>query len=196
RKHIERQGYRIVENWGDQWSDLKGRHAQHVVKLPNPMYYLPSPNLPGVHQPRLSPRHTFRMAPDGSSGQRPDGEGIPNLDSVKSTVRTYYDAHNGLAARDSSPYIRQLHSIVRRQSPRILDECRRGSRRGSKPAVVLDADDTTLWTYDMEDAAMHFHFDPKVQNDDWVQPEKFPATPGMVHLVNRAHKAGCTIIGL
>src|SRR5699024_2664775 len=31
RRHIERQGYRIVENWGDQWSDLKGRHAQHVV---------------------------------------------------------------------------------------------------------------------------------------------------------------------
>lgn len=196
RKHIEKKGYRIVENWGDQWSDLKGRHADHAVKLPNPRYYLPSPNLPGVHQPRMAPRRTFQMMPDGSSGRRPDGDGIPNLDSAKSTVRTYYGAHDGQADRHNSPYIRQMRSIVHQKSPRLLQQCRRGSRFGQNPAVVLDADDTTLWGYDMEDGAMHFHFDPKIQNNDWVQPEKFPAVPGMVHLVNRAHAAGCTIIGL
>ncbi len=196
RKHIERKGYRIVENWGDQWSDLKGRHAQHAVKLPNPMYYLSSPNLPGVYQPRLSPRRSFWMAPDGSSGRRPDGDGIPNLDSVKSTVRTYYRAHGGKAGRGFSPYIHQMRSIEHRELPRLIHQCRRGNWHGRRPAVVLDADDTTLWGYDMEDGAMHFHFDPKIQNDDWVQPEKFPAVPGMVHLVNRAHAAGCTIIGL
>jgi predicted secreted acid phosphatase len=41
RKHVERQGYTIVANYGDQWSDLKGGHAEHTVKLPNPTYYLP-----------------------------------------------------------------------------------------------------------------------------------------------------------
>lgn len=196
RKHIQRQGYRIVGSWGDQWSDLQGGYAEHVVKLPNPMYYLASPNLPGVHQPRLSPRRTFQMRADGSSGSRPDGEGIPNLDSVKATVRAYYGAQDGIADKHSSPYIRQMRAFAARNEPRLSSECRRAHRAGHRPAVVLDADDTTLWTYDMEDGAMHFHFDPKAQNDDWVQPERFPAVPGMVRLVNRAHAAGCTIIGL
>ncbi|GAB3561332.1 hypothetical protein GCM10027344_15890 [Spelaeicoccus albus] len=196
REHIERHGYRIVETWGDQWSDLKGRHAGHTVKLPNPMYFLSSPNLPGVHQPWLSPRRNFQMEPDGSSGKRPDGEGIPNLDSVKSTIRQHYGAHDGIASKHSSPYIREMRSIVRRQLPRLVRDCRRGQRNGDNPAVVLDADDTTLWTYDMEDGAMHFHFDPKVQDTEWVQKERFPATPGMVHLVDRVRTAGCTIIGL
>jgi hypothetical protein len=49
---------------------------------------------------------------------------------------------------------------------------------------VLDADDTTLWTYDMEDADMHFSFDPKRRDVEWVQKQRFPATPGMVDLVN------------
>ena len=67
---------------------------------------------------------------------------------------------------------------------------------GEKPAVVFDADDTTLWTYDMEDAAMHFNFDPVLQDTQWVQPEKFPATPGMVDVVNAVDAAGCNVIGL
>ena len=41
RAHIESQGYRILANFGDQYSDLKGGHAERKVKLPNPMYYLP-----------------------------------------------------------------------------------------------------------------------------------------------------------
>ncbi|MET9414767.1 HAD family acid phosphatase [Streptomyces klenkii] len=41
RKHIESQGYRIIGNFGDQYSDLQGGYAQHTYKLPNPMYFLP-----------------------------------------------------------------------------------------------------------------------------------------------------------
>lgn len=41
RAAIEKQGYRIVLNVGDQWSDLEGGHAEHTVKLPNPFYLLP-----------------------------------------------------------------------------------------------------------------------------------------------------------
>ncbi|MFC5720164.1 HAD family acid phosphatase [Streptomyces gamaensis] len=41
RKHIESQGYRIVANFGDQYSDLSGGYAERTYKLPNPMYYLP-----------------------------------------------------------------------------------------------------------------------------------------------------------
>jgi predicted secreted acid phosphatase len=64
-----------------------------------------------------------------------------------------------------------------------------------KPALVFDADDTTLWTYDMEDGAMKFVFDPVLQGT-WVSQHLFPATPGMPAFVRSAAAAGCTIIGL
>jgi hypothetical protein len=42
RAHVEdAYDVTIVVNMGDQFSDLKGGHSQHPVKLPNPMYYLP-----------------------------------------------------------------------------------------------------------------------------------------------------------
>ena len=62
-------------------------------------------------------------------------------------------------------------------------------RHHEKPALVFDTDDTTLWTYDMEVAAMHFNFDPTLQNV-WVQNKMFPATPGMVAFVNKAAATG------
>ncbi|QYN16485.1 HAD family acid phosphatase [Amycolatopsis sp. DSM 110486] len=41
RAHIQATGAHIVLNLGDQFSDLEGGYADHPVKLPNPMYYLP-----------------------------------------------------------------------------------------------------------------------------------------------------------
>ena len=41
RADIESQGYRIVANVGDQFSDLVGGHAERGFKLPNPFYFLP-----------------------------------------------------------------------------------------------------------------------------------------------------------
>jgi predicted secreted acid phosphatase len=41
REDIEDQGYRIVANVGDQYSDLAGGHGDVVFKLPNPFYFLP-----------------------------------------------------------------------------------------------------------------------------------------------------------
>jgi len=40
RRAIERRGYRIVLNVGDQRSDLDGGHALRSFKLPNPMYVI------------------------------------------------------------------------------------------------------------------------------------------------------------
>jgi len=198
RKHIEQDlGYDIVLNVGDQWSDLQGGYADEALKLPNPTYYLPSPNLPGVDEPDLAPRTEFDMLPDGSSGLTEGGEGIPNMDSVKATIRTYYHASSsGIADKTSSPYISEVSRIARANTHRLVNQCRREVRKGDNPAVVFDADDTTLWTYDMEDNAMHFNFDPVVQDTQWVQPQRFPATPGMVNLVNAVGKAGCTVVGL
>ncbi|XP_014515146.1 acid phosphatase 1 [Vigna radiata var. radiata] len=41
RKEIEREGYRIWGNVGDQWSDLQGEClGKRTFKLPNPMYFI------------------------------------------------------------------------------------------------------------------------------------------------------------
>ncbi|KAL4625965.1 hypothetical protein ACB092_05G062100 [Castanea dentata] len=40
RNELIGQGYRIIGNVGDQWSDLLGEHAGYrTFKVPNPMYY-------------------------------------------------------------------------------------------------------------------------------------------------------------
>ena len=196
RKHIERLGYRIVLNVGDQWSDLQGGYADRALKLPNPTYFLPSPDLDGTAPgPRFSPRTHFTMAPDGSSGRTQGGEGIPNIDIVKSTIRTYYNAPKGIAATSSSPYISEMTRLTDQLKPGLTRACTQARSHGKNPAVVFDADDTTLWTYDMEDAAMHFDFDPVLQGQ-WVQDERFPATPGMPAVVAAVRAAGCTVVGL
>jgi predicted secreted acid phosphatase len=41
RAHIESEGYDIVANMGDQFSDLNGGYADRAFKMPNPNYYLP-----------------------------------------------------------------------------------------------------------------------------------------------------------
>lgn len=42
RARIVAQGYRIVLNVGDQWSDLRGNpEAEYSVKYPDPFYFLP-----------------------------------------------------------------------------------------------------------------------------------------------------------
>ena len=40
RADLEKQGYRIVVNVGDQESDLHGGHADRAFKLPNPFYFI------------------------------------------------------------------------------------------------------------------------------------------------------------
>ena len=40
RATISKEGYTIIASIGDQYSDLKGGHAEHTYKLPNPYYYL------------------------------------------------------------------------------------------------------------------------------------------------------------
>jgi predicted secreted acid phosphatase len=202
RKHIENDlHYDIALNVGDQWSDLQGGYSDNAQKLPNPTYYLPSPDLAsiqqsGVNERSLQPRSHFTMAADGSSGATQGGEGIPNIDVVKKTIATYYgDPGTGIANKTDSPYIREMRRIEWQQLPKIAAACYVAKRLHQKPAVVFDTDDTMLETYDREVGAMHFHFDP-VQNNQDVLNEVFPATPGMVAFEKAILKAGCQPIGI
>jgi predicted secreted acid phosphatase len=136
------------------------------------------------------------MEPDGSSGLTAGGEGIPNIDTVKKTIYAYYgDTGDGTADKEKSPYISELKKITKQQKATLRKRYVQAIRRHEKPALVFDTDDTTLWTYDMEVAAMHFNFDPALQ-DVFVQGQKFPATPTMVSYVNSAEAMGFTVFGL
>ena len=148
------------------------------------------------HSRQLAPRTQFTMAPDGSSGATQGGEGIPNIDSVKKTIYTYYgDPGTGIANKESSPYINELNSIVSKATAELKPEYDAAIAKGERPAIVFDADDTTLWTYDMEVGDMHFNYNPAEQ-DVWVQGQKFPAVPGMVAFANAAAAMGYTVFGL
>lgn len=41
RARIEKEGFRIILNVGDQYSDLLGGHSKNTLKVPNPMYFIP-----------------------------------------------------------------------------------------------------------------------------------------------------------
>jgi len=41
RGHIESEGFDILADVGDQFSDLKGGFTDRTVKMPNPMYFIP-----------------------------------------------------------------------------------------------------------------------------------------------------------
>ena len=40
RGEIEKQGYKIIANVGDQWSDLNGGFSEQNFKVPNPFYFI------------------------------------------------------------------------------------------------------------------------------------------------------------
>ncbi len=42
RAKLEAEGYTIIASVGDQESDLKGGHAEHTFRVPNPFYLIPS----------------------------------------------------------------------------------------------------------------------------------------------------------
>ncbi|GAA4698085.1 HAD family acid phosphatase [Nocardioides conyzicola] len=248
RSHIESGGDNIVLNVGDQWSDLMGGFAVDTVKLPNPTYFLASPDIAGApsDDALMKPPTAYTMKPDGSSGTTvASGDAIPNLDPLRKEIRAYYNAPAGLANRSSSSYITELAGLQDSWGAKVEQACENGTaaikaakariaatesdlaqakkqlahaktkkakakarkevkrlqaklrtlKVPGKPAAVFDADDTTLWTYDMEDKAMGFNFDPALQ-DTWVQDERFAAVPGMPELVADVADAGCTVFGL
>lgn len=208
REHIQSDlGYTIVANFGDQWSDLMGGRQNKWVKLPNATYYLPSPDLPDWEakdrQAGMDPQETtFTLAPDGSSGSKPGvkADQIPNMDQVKATIRAYYNAQKGetqmVANQSQSPYITEMTSLTDDLAAQVTQSCQAAKANSCKPAIVLDADDTTLWTYDMEEW-LEFAFSQDKQIEYLkTNYHRLPATPGMVKVVKAAQQAGCTVIGL
>ncbi len=140
----------------------------------------------------LAPRTTFNMVvnpADGTVAAPTDGEAIPNIDSVKSTIRAYYNATGGIASKTSSRYITQVHSIENQ----ILASLPATAPAAS--ALVFDVDDTLLWNYDFEDKATNFNFDPAL-NTTWVTQHLFVAVPGMPELLRELKARGYALYGI
>jgi hypothetical protein len=278
RDHIETtDGVNIVMNVGDQWSDLQGGFADDYTKIPNPTYFLASPNITGhpASDVNMVPPTSYVMAPDGSSGYSvASGDDIPNADPARKLIRAYYNADStGISNKATSPYITQMNSLTGAWTGTLTSDCTKASqahnsavqaqtaakqavtdaeaqvakdtkavakakkklkkahtakakakakkklKKANKalkaseaalaaaqdkldgitvpatPAAVFDADDTTLWNYDLEDNVMKFVFDPAKQQI-WITGHLMPAVPGMVALVKAAAGAGCAIFGL
>lgn len=210
RQHlIEDLGYDIVANFGDQWSDLQGGYADTWVKLPNATYYLPSPDFPETQAADdaagMAPASSiYEVAPDGSSGAAAGVKDyqVPNMDIVKASIRAYYNASfdsslgQYVANKTDSRYISELLAVTSKAKNEVVAACQAAVAAGEKPAITLDADDTTLWTYDMEEW-LEFNFSAALQTQ-YLKTDyhALPATPGMVDLVTSAKAAGCEPIGL
>jgi len=264
RQHIETtDGVNIVMNVGDQWSDLQGGYADDFTKIPNPTYFLASPDLTAApfSDVAMVPPTSYVMQPDGSSGYSvATGDDIPNIDPVRKMIRAYYNADStGIANKVTSPYITQMNSLTntwkgqvttqcttastahdtaaqaetdakakvakdekavkkakkalakaktkaaRKRAHKKLDKAKKALKKDKAalaaitvppaPALVFDADDTTLWNYDLEDNVMKFVFDPAKQQV-WITGHLMPAVPGMVALVKAAQASGCAIFGI
>ena len=264
RQHIETtDSVDVVMNVGDQWSDLQGGHSDDWTKIPNPTYFLASPDLDNAPaaDTNMVPPTSYVMQPDGSSGYSvASGDDIPNIDPVRKMIRAYYNADStGIANKVTSPYITQMNSLTntwkgqvttqcttastahdtaaqaetdakakvakdekavkkakkalakaktkaaRKRAHKKLDKAKKALKKDKAalaaitvppaPALVFDADDTTLWNYDLEDNVMKFVFDPAKQQV-WITGHLMPAVPGMVALVKAAQAAGCAIFGI
>ena len=147
----------------------------------------------------------FNVNQDGTVTNPPtDGENIPNIDSVKSTLRAYYGATKGTdpahAFSDAAPattYLPNLtDSAYAKNTKAVADIILAAlpTTAGPDDAVVFDVDSTLLSDYANEED-MGFNYSPSL-NGVWVDNQLFPAVPGMPALVRTLASEGYAIYGI
>ena len=107
--------------------DRRGPHRRRRRRPPRP---------PAPSTTRPAPAHA-RTAPLRRRLHRHQaaGDAIPNIDSVKSTIRAYYNAKDGIADKTTSPYIGEMadhREVVLAELPDRApgrEECHRARRR-------------------------------------------------------------------
>ena len=113
---------------------------------------------------------------------------ITNIDVLRQEIANYYGdpAKSGTFAADSN-YAKEASSVAAAGSRWLA------AMAGKSPmqAIVLDVDDTTLTTWNYETFS-NWAYNPGT-NATYVLGEKFPATPGMVDMVEPAAAEGYAI---
>lgn len=128
------------------------------------------------------------------SAPRTDKE-IPNLAQVQEKIKAYYgdtvDKNGQHFASPDSNYAKQVAEIEKKAKAQIDRAVRNSKHTKTKPAIVLDLDDTTLLTYNYE-LQQGFHFTPESQ-DAYLKSTDMAAVFGMPQLVNWAQSKGVTV---
>jgi hypothetical protein len=131
----------------------------------------------------------------------PKTEGqITNIDVLRLEIKNYYGtpgASTGSAASGwtlplnlDSNYAKEAESVAASGWRWLASQAKSHAPSGMK-AIVLDVDDTTLTTYNYE---LYSNWDyVPATNATFVFGQYFPATPGMVDMVQKAHDAGYAI---
>jgi predicted secreted acid phosphatase len=117
---------------------------------------------------------------------------ITNIDVLRTQIKGYYGDPTGSGVfATNSNYAREAESVAA-AGQRWL-KAKLGKASGT-PAIVLDVDDTTLTTWNYE-IFSNWAYNPTT-NATYVNGQLFPATPGMVHMVNWAADHGYAIFFL
>ncbi|MGK5638896.1 HAD family acid phosphatase [Streptomyces sp. URMC 126] len=120
---------------------------------------------------------------------------IPNLTLVQDKIKAYYgdtvDKKGEHYASPKSSYAKQVAGIEKKAKAYLEGVVKNAPKKGAKPAIVLDLDDTTLLTYNYE-LKHGFHFTPESQ-DAYLKSTDMAAVFGMPKLVNWAQSKGVTV---
>jgi len=157
---------------------------------------------------QVGPNTTFtdiHIAQDGSvPTPSTDGNDIPNIDSVKSTLIAYYGATKGTdpahAYSDLAPATTYLPNLTDSAYAKNTEAVADGilkklpATAPANAAVVFDVDSTLLSDFGNEEDS-NFNYSPTL-NAVWVNNELMPAVAGMPHLVQTLASEGYAIYGI
>jgi hypothetical protein len=125
---------------------------------------------------------------------------IQNIDQVRTAIKAYYKdkidgttpfgTANHVPSADGA-YAREVGRLARSAAGYLGDAKATG---GTKKAVLLDVDDTSLNTYNYE-IYSNFAYNPTT-NAEFVNDAAFPAVFGMPALVQKAQAKGYTVFFL
>jgi hypothetical protein len=113
---------------------------------------------------------------------------ITNIDILRSQIKNYYGDPTGSGTFAADSNYAQEAEAVAAAGQRWL-----AARKGTSEmqAIVLDVDDTTLTTWNYE-IFSNWAYNPGT-NANYVLGQWFPATPGMVEMVNWAADNGYAV---
>lgn len=117
---------------------------------------------------------------------------ITNIDVLRQQIANYYGdpLKTGVIGARSN-YVQEVHRVEQRASQYLLHA---HHAKGRQKAVLLDVDDTALATWNYE-VASNWAYNPAT-NGEYVTDQRFPAVPGMVHLVQQAKAHGYAVFFL
>ncbi len=113
---------------------------------------------------------------------------ITNIDVLRMQIENYYGdpGKTGVFGANSN-YAKEASSVAAAGARWLKAQ----AGKSSKPAIVLDVDDTTLTTWNYE-IYSNWAYNPST-NGRYVNAQLFPATPGMVAMVTKAAAEGYAI---